>query len=223
MESLDMMGKVCPIPVIEAKKTLETLAAGAQLTVAVDNATAVENLKKLAGQRGDRVSVQTISDRRFEVIFTVAADPSAPVSAGGPADAASSADSANAAVPAAAVSAGQPGGQPVCEVAVLASETMGVGDPALGQTLMKGFVYALTQLKRRPDLVLLYNGGARLSVEGSPVLADLKQLAAMGTEILTCGTCLNFYELTDRLGVGGITNMYTIVERLSQATRIIKP
>lgn len=208
MKSLDMMGKTCPIPVIEAKKALESMAADEQLTVSVDNVTAVENLKKLAGQRGDQAAVQTISDHRFEVTFTVASSPVAPASVG---------------FSDAAAADGSAPDPSAYEVAVLSAETMGTGDPVLGETLMKGFVYALTQLKRRPDLVLLYNGGAKLSVEGSPVLADLKQLEAMGTEILTCGTCLNFYELTDRLGVGGVTNMYTIVDRLSQATRIIKP
>ena len=48
-------------------------------------------------------------------------------------------------------------------------------------------------------------------------------MEAQGVEILTCGTCLNFYGLTDRLRVGEVSNMYTIVEKLSQADRTIKP
>ena len=50
-----------------------------------------------------------------------------------------------------------------------------------------------------------------------------KELEAQGVEILTCGTCLNFYGLTDKLAVGGVTNMYTIVEKLASAGKVIKP
>ena len=69
---------------------------------------------------------------------------------------------------------------------------------------MKGFVYALTQLDEAPDTVLLYNGGAKLSVEGAETVEDLKTLEEAGTEILTCGTCLNHYGLTEQLAVGSV-------------------
>ena len=42
-------------------------------------------------------------------------------------------------------------------------------------------------------------------------------------EILTCGTCLNFYGLTDKLAVGRVTNMYDIVEKLAGAAQVIRP
>ena len=108
-------------------------------------------------------------------------------------------------------------------VAVLSSDQMGGGNEELGRILMKGFVYALTQLEELPETVLLYNGGARLSVEGSQSLEDLKSLEAQGVEILTCGTCLNFYELADKLKVGSVTNMYEIVEKMSGARLVIRP
>ena len=63
----------------------------------------------------------------------------------------------------------------------------------------------------------------RLSCEGSESLEDLRQLEAMGVEILTCGTCLNHYGLTEKLGVGGITNMYEITEKMCGARTIVKP
>ena len=74
-----------------------------------------------------------------------------------------------------------------------------------------------------PKTVLFYNGGARLTVEGSASLEDLKNMEAQGVEILTCGTCLNHYGLTDKLAVGGVTNMYTIVEKLAGAGKVVKP
>ena len=96
-------------------------------------------------------------------------------------------------------------------------------DPALGTLLMKGFIYALTQQDVLPETILLYNGGAFLSCEGSDNLEDLKTLEAQGVEILTCGTCLNHYGIGDRLRVGSVTNMYEIAERMTGAAVLIRP
>jgi len=87
---------------------------------------------------------------------------------------------------------------------------------------MKGFIYALSQLDELPQTILFYNGGATITTEESPSLEDLKSMEAQGVEILTCGTCLDYYGLKDKLAVGSVTNMYTIVEKLNQADKIIK-
>ena len=100
---------------------------------------------------------------------------------------------------------------------------MGSGSDELGAALMKGFLYALSQQETLPRTILFYNGGAALTSEESPSLADLKSLKAQGVEILTCGTCLNFYGLSDSLKVGEVTNMYAIVEKMTQADLIVKP
>ena len=68
-----------------------------------------------------------------------------------------------------------------------------------------------------------FNGGAKLTVEGAVSVEDLKSMEAQGVEILTCGTCLNFYGLTDKLAVGSVTNMYAIVEKLNGASKVIRP
>ncbi len=100
---------------------------------------------------------------------------------------------------------------------------MGEGDDKLGWLLMKGFIYALTELDVLPSTLLLYNGGAKLSVEDSESLQDLKTLEAMGVEILTCGTCLNFYGISEKLGVGTATNMYEIAEKQMLASKVVRP
>ncbi|MDF2889547.1 MAG: selenium metabolism protein YedF, partial [Lacrimispora sp.] len=79
------------------------------------------------------------------------------------------------------------------------------------------------QLEELPETILLYNGGARLSTVGSSSLEDLQTLEAQGVEILTCGTCLNFYELSDKLSVGTVTNMYEITEKMAGARVVIRP
>ena len=88
---------------------------------------------------------------------------------------------------------------------------------------MKGFLFAIGQLPELPKAILFYNGGAHLTCRGSDSLEDLKSLEAQGVEILTCGTCLNHYGLTEELAVGGVTNMYSIVEKLAGAGKVVKP
>ena len=88
---------------------------------------------------------------------------------------------------------------------------------------MKGFLFAVTQLDELPKTMLFYNGGATLTTEGSDSLEDLKSLEAQGVEIMTCGTCLDYYGLKEKLAVGTVTNMYSIVETMDQATKVIRP
>ena len=108
-------------------------------------------------------------------------------------------------------------------VVVSASDRMGDGNDALGKVLIKGFIFAVSQLDTLPKKILFYNGGATLTCEGSDSLEDLKSLEAQGVEILTCGTCLDYYEVKDKLAVGSVTNMYSIVEAMAEAGKIIAP
>ena len=74
-----------------------------------------------------------------------------------------------------------------------------------------------------PDTILCYNTGAYLTCQGADTLEDLRLLESEGVTILTCGTCLDFYKLKEKLAVGTVTNMYDIVERMENAAQIIKP
>jgi selenium metabolism protein YedF len=100
---------------------------------------------------------------------------------------------------------------------------MGNGNEELGKVLIKGFIYALTEVGKLPNTIIFYNGGAKLSVKKSSVIEDLQKLEQLGVEILTCGTCLDYYNIKDDLAVGKITNMYSILEKMNAADKIIKP
>ena len=100
---------------------------------------------------------------------------------------------------------------------------MGSGNEELGAALLKSFVYALSQLKTLPDSVIFYNSGVRNAIQGSPLLEDLRNLEQQGVTILSCGTCLNYYGLTEQLAVGSVTNMYDIAEREMRASGILRP
>jgi peroxiredoxin family protein len=60
-------------------------------------------------------------------------------------------------------------------------------------------------------------------LNNSAVLQDIKNLEAQGVEVITCGTCLDFFEAKEKLAVGSVSNMYTIVEKISSASKVIKP
>ncbi|MGI6120323.1 MAG: sulfurtransferase-like selenium metabolism protein YedF [Desulfosporosinus sp.] len=201
-QSLDVRGKACPLPVVEATKILATLQEGDSLEVAVDNFIAVQNLGKMAEQKHYLVSTEKIDENNYSVTLTVTETSGKEITE---------------------QIECTPESQLGKTVVVLSSNKMGEGDEQLGHTLMKAFIYALTEQERLPDTILLYNQGVYLSVEGSDSLADLKLLESQGVEILSCGTCLNHYGLTEKLSVGSVTNMYDIVDKQMQATKIIKP
>lgn len=108
-------------------------------------------------------------------------------------------------------------------VIVIDSLTMGNGDLELGKILLKGFIYTLTEYDKLPKSILLYNEGVKLVTTNSESLDDLLTLEARGVEILACGACLNFYNLTKEIRVGSITNMYSILDKQMNATKVIKP
>lgn len=210
MEQIDARGQACPLPVVRAKKALAAMEEGV-LEVLVDNKTAVHNLEALA----KTLKVEAVGDERGEAVFAVTFAKGA--TAGDGAAVGANADAAAAACP--AVQAAPTGDV----VAVIPSEFMGSGDDELGAVLMKGFVFALTQLDELPATVLMYNGGVKLACAGSSSLDDLRALAEAGVEIMSCGTCLNHYGLAEQLEVGEATNMYVIVDKQANARGIIRP
>ena len=109
------------------------------------------------------------------------------------------------------------------KVVVIKSEFMGDGDNELGKVLIKGFIYALSQQDELPQTMLFYNGGAKITSEGSESIEDLKALEEKGVKIFTCGTCLNYYGLTEKLCVGEVTNMYEITKKMTEASLIVCP
>lgn len=105
----------------------------------------------------------------------------------------------------------------------IGSDKMGEGEDELGKILIKGFIYALTEAETLPKTVFLYNKGVLLASTFEDAVKDLKVLEERGVEILSCGTCANFYHVQDQIKVGTLTNMYTILERQMKATKVIKP
>ncbi len=106
-------------------------------------------------------------------------------------------------------------------VVLLKSNVLGQGDDKLGSVLMKGFMYTLTQMEGELKALLFLNSGVLLTTSGSELIEHLQQLEVNGVEIRSCGTCLEYYGLTDKLEVGTVGNMYSIVEDMLHASKVI--
>lgn len=194
-KEVDARGQACPRPVIMTKKALEEMDEGIVITI-VDNEVAKENVSKLAKSLGYEYEVDKKGDSEFYI----------------------------------AITKGE-GTEESCDVCksdkfkdltiAFSNDKMGGGSDELGRILIKSFIYTVTESTPYPSTLLFYNGGVHLTVEGSPILDDLKKLEEEGVEILSCGTCLDFYDLKDRLKVGQVTNMYSIYEKLKNPSNTI--
>lgn len=105
---------------------------------------------------------------------------------------------------------------------VVSSNLFGNGDDKLGELLMKSYMYALSENKILPDNIILMNSGVKLCCEGSGVLESLISMKEKGVNIMSCGTCLDFYNLKDNLLVGEIGNMNLSVKLMNESKKIIK-
>lgn len=106
-------------------------------------------------------------------------------------------------------------------VIVVTSDKLGGGEEELGRLLMKTYTYTLNETKPYPKAVIFMNSGVKLVVEGAETLENIQKLQEKGIEIISCGTCLDYYKIKDKLQVGIIGNMYTIVEYMHQAAKVI--
>jgi selenium metabolism protein YedF len=200
MVTLNMLGQPCPIPVVEAKKTL---LQGQDVMVLVDNAIAVQNLEKMSAGLGFDFSFEQKGEAEFAVTIKVK------VQTGNPAAVLQQCQEA----PTVTASGGI--------VFLITSDQIGVSAEEPGKKLIQTFLYSLAQLPAAPEIILLINAGVKLAAEGSNVLDNLKTLAANGADIRSCGQCLNYYGLTEKLAVGKITNMLEIVEFLTSSRRTV--
>lgn len=202
MIQVNAIGDACPLPVIKTMNALKELGGAGTVEVLVDDEVAVQNLTRLAENKGCTIRTEMVSEKEYRVTLTA----SGAVEQTGD-------EASFCTVPAAQKKI----------VVVIAADHMGEGNDELGKILLKGYLFALTQQETLPSTILFYNGGASVTCEGSASLDDLRELAKLGVEILTCGTCLNYYGLTDKLRVGEITNMYVIAEKQLQADLVLRP
>jgi len=193
---IDARGLACPKPVIETKKALEQIPEGNIITL-VDNSIARDNVSKLASSLHLHFTVEEQEENYQISIFK--------------------GEYAN-------YQEENVEKRPELSnvVFLIGTDTLGEGDRDLGEILMKGYIYALTEYEPYPKAIIFVNSGVNLAIEGAATLQHLKQLQEVGTEIMVCGTCLDYYGIKPLLAVGEVTNMYSIVEYMSEAGNTIK-
>ncbi|MFB3885204.1 MAG: sulfurtransferase-like selenium metabolism protein YedF [Thermodesulfobacteriota bacterium] len=196
MLEIDCRGKACPEPVVMTKDALAPLKEGL-LTVIVDNPSSSANVERFAQSQGCSVEVEK---RESEFYLRIQKGK------GGEDQTLTRKDTKVEKV-----------------VVYLSSHLLGVGDETLGSFLMKAFLKTLLDLEKRPDRLILINSGVQLASEDSKALETLRVLSEKGVEIVSCGTCIDFYGLKDKIKVGAISNMYDIVQSLLGADRVIRP
>ena len=145
---VNALGDACPIPVVKTIKALAALGGAGTIETLVDNEVAVENLKRLASEKGCGVSVEKAAEKEWHVTFDVPEGLSVDA---GEADDAQCLVSAKKSL-----------------VIQVSSDAMGAGSDELGRNLMKAFIYAVTQQDELPATMLFYNGGAHLASRRSP-------------------------------------------------------
>jgi len=100
------------------------------------------------------------------------------------------------------------------KIFLVQSEGLGRGDEQLGSMLMANFLRLLGESQDKPGSLIFWNAGVRLLCEGSPVLNRLKQLEEQGVELLACSTCLEHFDLMDKLAVGKPTTMAKSIQSM---------
>jgi len=189
---IDCRGLACPQPVINTKKALEAIPEGT-VTVLVDSPESRENVKRFAASRGCEV---TVAEKEGAYALTITKQAGCSLAA-------------------------QAGAAEGPTVVCITTDVFGKGSDELGAILMKAFLNTLWDSQPRPDKVIFINGGVFLTTEGSDVLESLALLDREGVEILSCGTCLAFFGIKEKLRVGKVSNMHEIVTALMTSGRVI--
>ena len=198
---VDARNLACPQPVVLARKAL--LEPDAQrVRVLLSSRVSVENVRRMAKSQGWEASTEEHQGGEFEMVLSRTGAPAA------------------AHQPAAAAS--PPSATPNV-VVFIASDLFGTGDEPLGRVLMRAFIKTLGDLDPAPAALIFANAGVRLTTEGSDLLEDLAALAEAGMNVVSCGTCLDYYGLVDSLRVGVASNMYEIASLLVAADRVVRP
>lgn len=192
MKIIDCSGLNCPIPVINTKKAFSEIEEGTMVII-VDNNIAKINIEKFAKGSGLEFLTED-KDEKFHITIT----------------------KKNVKIESNVEKKDEK------FTIIIASEFMGNGDEDLGRILMKGYIFALSESENKPTDILMYNSGVKIASEDSSVVESLQKLKCEGVNIQVCGTCLDFYGIKEKLAVGEISNMYSIVETMNSSDKVVR-
>jgi selenium metabolism protein YedF len=198
---VDARGEPCPQPVILTRDAIDAVRVGEggveKVRIVVDNEIAAQNVERMAKSQGWEATTERDGADIHVVLTKGEGEPDVV-----PRDGAARAPKV---------------------VVFIVSNLFGVGDEKLGEILMRAFVKTIKDIEPRPAQLIFANSGVRLTTEGSGLIDDLRALEESGVEVISCGTCLDYYRLVEKLRVGRASNMYEIASALVGADRIVRP
>ncbi len=193
--TIDARKMPCPEPVMLTAKAIKE---NTDVTTIVDNKTAEENVSEFAKSQGFAVAVEYKNDGTYLTLKKIAEKPKEE-----PKPAAANVTTSGI-------------------VVFISSDIVGRGENvALGSLLMQSFLHTVAGINIKPETIIFMNNGVKLVTKDSPVLNELKDLEKQGIELIACGTCLSRLELSDKVGIGKVSNMYTIAETMMRASKVI--
>jgi selenium metabolism protein YedF len=202
---VDARGLSCPQPVLEAKRVIEDQLSD-HFKVLVDNETSRENVSRFARNKGFQVEIRENGNGQFEIDVSRTEAASGPV---GP-------------EPLIPCPVPETSAQ-ARNVVYVANDCMGRGDDELGQKLIRGFLRTWIDMDQKPWRMIFINAGVKLTTLDDEAVEAVSMLEERGVEVLSCGTCLQFFGLEDKLRVGKVTNMYEVIESMNSASKVISP
>jgi selenium metabolism protein YedF len=194
---LDCRGLACPAPVLQTKEIIEKEHPD-MVRIIVDNEAAKQNVSRFLQSQSFDVTVQE-DETNFYVMGK----------------------SENQTSTACTVMVEERQTEKQKIMVMVATDRMGYGDDELGQKLVANFIRTLKEMGEELWHLVFVNNGVKLTIEGSAVLPDLKDLEQGGIHILVCGTCLDHFKLLDKKQVGETTNMLDIVTAMQLADKVI--
>jgi selenium metabolism protein YedF len=203
MMIIDCKGLQCPEPVLRTRDALDSMASGIA-EVVVDNEISKNNVERFGRSQGCDVSVSE-DGQNFRVIITKEKS-SQPEKDSPPAD------------------------KYVCQIPsggglvyVISSNTMGMGDDELGWGLLQTYIQTIKEVFPLPSKIFFYNTGVLLTSRESGILRYIQELEDAGVEIFSCGTCIDFFNKSDKVLVGKLTNMFEIMDSMVRADKVVSP
>ena len=197
---VDARGELCPKPLIMTKKALKECRDGQPMRILIDNETSKNNVVRFLTDNGFKTEIHENGNVYSLLLHGATGELSQP-------DAQSYCTTASS----------------VPHTIVIKSDRMGTGDDELGQILLKACINTIGEVEPLPGSIVFYNSGVFMATDDSPVVDALRELEKKGVTVLVCGTCADYFKLKERISIGTISNMYTILETITAAGKIIEP
>jgi selenium metabolism protein YedF len=199
MQTIDVKGKACPMPLIETKKALSETTAGEPLSILLDSATSARNVATFLTDNNVEFE-QTTAGNEIEIRINANGKSLAEVDE---------------------KTWCAPENNDGSYVVLMAKDRIGEGSDELGEALASAMINTLKAMKPLPQKIIFMNSGIHLVTNGSRVINDLKALEKQGVEMLVCGTCLDYFGKIDELAAGRVSNMLDILQTMKEAGKVL--